>query len=228
MKRPSALVECVVTDFILIRHGETDWNREARMQGHIDIALNSLGQAQAAQVASALQVERLDAIYSSDLSRAQDTAAEICALQTHLSPPLSLQLSAQLRERHYGTFQGRTLPEVAVEDPQAAERWRKRDASFAPVGGETLPAFASRIHAWLAQAASAHSGQQVCVVTHGGVLDVVWRMAHGLALDTPRAWALPNTGINRLRFSAGAWHIDAWAEVGHLHDASIVRDETIA
>ena len=224
MKLPSALVECAVTDFILIRHGETDWNREARMQGHIDIALNPLGQAQAAQVASALQAERLDAIYSSDLCRAQDTAAKICALQTHLT----LQASAQLRERHYGIFQGRTLPEVAAEDRQAAERWRKRDANFAPAGGETLPAFASRIHAWLAQAASAHSGQQVCVVTHGGVLDVVWRLAHGLALDTPRAWALPNTGINRLRFSAGAWQIRSWAEVGHLQDAAIVRDETIA
>ena len=226
MKPPSALPENehIATRFILIRHGETDWNREARMQGHIDIALNPLGQAQAAQVASALQAERLDAVYSSDLCRAQDTAAQICALQKHLV----LQASSQLRERHYGIFQGRTLQEVAAEDPQAAERWRKRDASFAPAGGETLPAFASRIHTWLAQAASAHRGQQVCVVTHGGVLDVVWRLAHGLALDTPRAWDLPNTGINRLRFSAGAWQIDAWAEVGHLQDAAIVRDETIA
>ena len=224
MKPPSALVERAVTDFILIRHGETDWNREARMQGHADIALNDLGIAQAEQVATALQAERLHAMYSSDLCRAQDTAAQICAQQTGLQ----LQLSPALRERHYGIFQGRTLAEVEAEDPAAAARWRQRDANFAPEGGESLPEFAGRIQAWLAQAASAHSGQQICVVTHGGVLDVVWRMAHGLALDTPRAWALPNTGINRLRFNAGAWQILSWAEVGHLQDAAIVRDETIA
>ena len=224
MKPPSALVERAVTDFILIRHGETDWNREARMQGHADIALNAQGLAQAEQVAAALQAERFDAIYSSDLSRAQDTAAKICAQQTGLQ----LQLSPALRERHYGIFQGRTLAEVEAEDPAAADRWRRRDANCAPEGGESLPEFAGRIQAWLAQAASVHSGQNICVVTHGGVLDVVWRMAHGLALDTPRAWALPNTGINRLRFSAGAWQIISWAEVGHLQDTAIVRDETIA
>ena len=224
MKPPSALVERAVTDFILIRHGETDWNREARMQGHADIALNDLGIAQAEQVAAALQAEGLDAIYSSDLSRAQDTAAKICAQQTDLQ----LQLSPTLRERHYGIFQGRTLAEVEEQDPAAADRWRRRDANFAPDGGESLPEFAGRIQAWLAQAARVHKDQQICVVTHGGVLDVVWRMAHGLALDAPRAWGLPNTGINRLRFSAGAWQILSWAEVGHLQDAAIVRDETIA
>lgn len=212
------------TDLYLIRHGETDWNRAARMQGHADVPLNDLGRAQAAQVAAALAPYALVAIYSSDLSRAFDTAQTIAAQH----PSLSVQASSLWRERDYGRFQGMTLPEVEAIDPYAAQQWRSRVADFAPDGGETLLQFQDRIAAQLQSVAQQHAGQQIAIICHGGVLDMVWRIAHGLPVDTPRAWPLPNTGINHLRWANGAWQVLDWGNTAHLAEPAVVRDETIA
>ncbi len=212
-------------DFCLIRHGETDWNREARMQGHADVGLNAQGRAQAEQVAQALQNEVFDVLYASDLSRAADTAAAIARLR---QPALAVQHTPLLRERDYGRFQGMTLAEVEAIEPDAAQRWRSREAGFAPDGGETLLQFAARMDAWLQDCVQRHAGQRVAVVTHGGVLDIVWRLVHGVAVDVPRAWPLPNTGVSRLRWQAGQWQLLDWGNTQHLSEPAVVRDETIA
>lgn len=212
------------TDIYLIRHGETDWNRAARMQGHADVALNDLGREQAYQVARAMASYQLDAIYSSDLSRAFDTAQAIAAQH----PSLSVQVSSLWRERDYGQFQGMTLPEVEAIDPHAAQQWRARVADFAPDGGENLLQFQARIAAQLQSVAAQHAGQQIAIICHGGVLDMVWRIAHALPVDTPRAWALPNTGINHLRWANSVWQVLDWGNTAHLAEPAVVRDETIA
>lgn len=212
------------TDIYLIRHGETDWNRQARMQGHADEPLNDLGREQADQVARAMASYQLNALYSSDLSRALDTALAIA--QHH--PQLQVQASALWRERDYGQFQGMTLPEVEAIDPHAAQQWRARVADFAPDGGENLLQFQARIAVQLQALAVQHAGQQIAIVCHGGVLDMVWRIAQGLPVDTPRAWALPNTGINHLRWVSDAWQVLDWGNTAHLAEPAVVRDETIA
>lgn len=215
------------TDLYIVRHGETDWNRLARMQGHADEPLNALGREQAAQVAQAMASYHLDAIYSSDLSRAADTARAI-ALQ---HPHLQLRTHAAWRERDYGRFQGMTLPEVQAIDPQAAQQWRSRVPDFAPDGGETLLQFQARIAQQLQGLAVQHAGEKIAIVCHGGVLDLIWRIAHGLPVDMPRAWALPNTGINHLRYApgtAGGWQVLDWGNTAHLLKPAVVRDETIA
>ena len=219
MHRPAG-----ICDVLIIRHGETDWNRAARMQGHADQPLNDLGRAQAEQVASAMASYPLDAIYSSDLSRALDTALAIAAQHANLT----VRTSALWRERDYGQFQGMTLPEVAAINPHAAQQWRSRVADFAPDGGENLLQFQARIATQLQALAQQHSGQQIAIVCHGGVLDMVWRIAHGLPVDTPRTWALPNTGINQLRWADGAWQVLDWGNTAHLLEPAVVRDETIA
>ena len=147
------------TDIYIIRHGETDWNRAARMQGHADEPLNDLGREQAAQVAAALASYPLDAIYSSDLSRALDTARAIAAQHPQLQH-LPVHTSALWRERDYGRFQGMTLPEVEAIDPHAAQQWRSRVADFAPDGGENLLQFQARIAQQLQSVAAQHAGQQ--------------------------------------------------------------------
>ena len=155
-----------VTRLLLIRHGETPWNTEARIQGHIDIPLNDKGRWQAARVAQALADEELHAIYSSDLQRARHTAEAIAQ-----AVGLPLSLDSALRERHFGRFEGMTQAEVAAQWPEEARRWRDRDPSYGPQGGETLSAFYERCLAAITRLARQHPGQSIALVAHGGVLD---------------------------------------------------------
>ena len=86
----------------------------------------------------------------------------------------------------------------------------------------------ARIAQQLQSVAAQHAGQQIAIVCHGGVLDIIWRIVHGLPVDTPRAWALPNTGINHLRYAQASWQVLDWGNTAHLAKPAVVRDETIA
>lgn len=199
------------TRIVLIRHGETDWNTETRIQGHTDIALNGRGRWQAQRVGAALAEEGLQAVYSSDLQRAHATAlavAQACGL--------SVQVSTRLRERAFGSFEGRTFADIEAEWPEAAQRWRQRDPSFGPPGGEALQAFYDRCVQAVHGLAAAHEGQAVAMVAHGGVLDCLYRAATGQALNAPRTWGMANAGINRLLRAGDVLTLVGWADVGHL------------
>jgi broad specificity phosphatase PhoE len=130
------------TRIIAIRHGETAWNVDSRLQGHLDIPLNDVGLWQARQAALALADEPIDAIYSSDLQRAWVTAQAIA--ETTQAP---LAAHQGLRERSFGVLQGHTFEELEAKEPEQAYRWRKRDPAFAPEGGESLIALRERITA---------------------------------------------------------------------------------
>ncbi|MFY9512204.1 MAG: histidine phosphatase family protein, partial [Rubrivivax sp.] len=119
------------TRLVVIRHGETAWNAELRIQGHTDIPLNDTGRWQAARMAAALADEGLSAVYSSDLQRAADTAAALAA-----AAGLQVVHDAGLRERHFGAFEGATFREIEQRWPEDARRWRQREPGFAPGGGE--------------------------------------------------------------------------------------------
>lgn len=209
------------TQVIFIRHGETDWNRIKRIQGHIDIPLAETGLEQAERLAERLVREardglRLDAIYSSDLQRARQTARP-AATALGLEP----RLVEGLRERAYGVFQGHDSDEIAQRFPDDYAHWQTRDPGFAPAGGESVRAFYHRIVHAVSAIVSAHPGGRIACVTHGGVLDCVYRHAHGLALDTPRSYALLNTSINTVEFDgSGKARVLAWADIAHLGGAS--------
>jgi probable phosphoglycerate mutase len=201
-----------VTELLFIRHGETDWNRQQRFQGQIDVPLNGIGQAQAQRLAQRLQSERFDGFFSSDLQRAQQTAAPLAGLwqQTPL-------LQSGLREQHFGIFEGLDVPTIKARHPELWLDWLQHRASFAlPGGGESLQQFHDRVLDTVATLAAAHSGQRLAVVTHGGVLDMLWRSAKRLPLDGLRECAIPNTGLNRLRWADGRLSIEAWADDTHL------------
>ncbi|MCB1958959.1 MAG: histidine phosphatase family protein [Rhodocyclaceae bacterium] len=204
--------------FCVVRHGETGWNAEHRLQGHIDIALNATGIAQAHASAAQLAGHRFDAAYTSDLARAADTA-RIIATQTGVPATPC----AELRERHYGLFQGLTHDQARSRHPEAYRRFEAREADFAfPDGGESLTGFAARIHRAFDQLADHHPGEQVLVVCHGGVLDILYRRASARALEAPRDFAIPNAALNWVVRDATGWRIDAWAQAAHLAAA---RDE---
>ncbi|MCX8085339.1 MAG: histidine phosphatase family protein [Rhodocyclaceae bacterium] len=205
------------TRLCVVRHGETDWNAGRRIQGQIDIPLSALGHAQARAVANALCSEDLAAIYSSDLLRARQTA-EATAHLAHL--PLCLEPG--LRERHYGIFQGLTYEEAAARHPVEFARHQARDPRFAPTGGESLLDLAARLAACCAAIVSRHAGETIALFTHGGVLDLLYRQAMGMALSAPRDFAIPNCALNWFEVMDGCWTLLAWAERDHLEAA---RDE---
>lgn len=218
------------TRLILLRHGETDWNRERRIQGRIDTPLNDEGLRQARAAARRLAAEAVPsgpapligagppahriALVSSDLLRCLQTAAPIAgALGIDCIP------EPRLRERAFGAFEGRTPAEVRRDQPLQYERWQRRDPDFDAGGGESLRVFAHRIRSVFDELAAAHRGSTLVVVTHGGVLDVVHRFARGMSLEAPRNFELPNASLNRLRFDGDRYEILEWGVVSHWRDA---------
>lgn len=210
-----------VTHILAIRHGETSWNVDTRIQGQIDIPLNDQGRWQARRLAAALcREDHLDAVYASDLSRAVETAravADRCEL--------SLQLDAGLRERNFGVFQGRTTVEIERDFPDQVSRWRGRDPSFGPEQAETLQAFYDRCVGTFRRLALAHPGQTIAVVAHGGVLDSLYRAATRHPLEAPRTWKIGNASVSRLLHSDGRLNLLHWGDTSHLDAVGEVLDE---
>ena len=203
------------TRICLVRHGETPWNTERRLQGHIDIPLNEHGLAQAQATAASLAGERFDAAYSSDLTRARQTAEAVTSRYS-----LQLTLDSGLRERHYGVFQALTYDEARARFPAEYHHFETRDPDFAfPEGGESLREFASRIHDKLTAIANAHRGGTVLVVTHGGVLDIAHRLAAGKPLEVPRDFTILNAALNWIEHDGEKWSLTSWGEQRHLDSA---------
>ncbi len=207
-----------LTRLCLVRHGETAWNAERRLQGHLDIPLNENGERQAESTCDALAPLRFDAIYSSDLSRARATAEPAARRLGSTPKPLP-----GLRERHYGVFQGLTYEQARQQHPEAYALFEQRDPDFTfPGGGESLAGFQSRVINTLQAIAQAHRGEQILVVTHGGVLDIVHRQCTGKPLHTPRDFEIPNAALNWIAIGEARWDLIAWADRSHLHHT---RDE---
>jgi probable phosphoglycerate mutase len=199
------------TRILAIRHGQTAWNADSRIQGHTDIALDDTGLWQAERLAQALADEELDMLYSSDLARARQTAAPLAARKG-----LTLRTDTGLRERGFGEFEGLSFAQIEQRWPEQAVAWRRRDPEFGARGGEVLRDFRDRVVATVDRLAMAHRGQCIVLVTHGGVLDLLYREATRLALDAPRSWQVANAGINRLLHSGAGLVLVGWADVGHL------------
>ncbi|MBM3386406.1 MAG: histidine phosphatase family protein [Betaproteobacteria bacterium] len=210
-----------MTRILAIRHGETAWNVDTRIQGHLDIPLNDIGRQQARWLAQTLaERDPVQAIYASDLARAHVTALTI-------GEAMGLPVSTHpgLRERAFGDFQGRTFIEIEAELPEDARHWRQRTPDWVPPGvGESLIALRERVLGTVHELAARHQGEQIVLVAHGGVLDVLYRAATRLALQAPRTWQLPNTAVNRLLWTPEGLSLVGWADTTHLDGRSL--DET--
>lgn len=209
------------TRVIAVRHGETAWNVDARIQGQLDVGLNDTGLWQAQQVARALAEEAIGAIYASDLSRAWQTAQVIAHAR-------GIEVAAEpgLRERAFGRFEGRTFADIDASLPAQARLWRTRDPEFAPEGGESLLTFRDRVTHTASRLAALHPGELVVLVAHGGVMDVLYRAATGQELQAPRTWHLGNAAINRLLWTPQGFTLVGWGDTGHLDAGSL--DEATA
>lgn len=205
----------------LIRHAETLWNRERRMQGQTDTPLSEVGRVQAAALGERLARESFVALYSSDLSRARDTAHAIAQRTGH-----DVIAEPELRERCFGIFEGLTHAEIAERHPAELQRFQSRDPDYVVPGGECAREFHARCLGLLVKIAERHNGCDVAVVTHGLVLDALYRAAHGLAFDMPRPVPLLNASLNGFGYEAQVWRMSFWGDVAHLEPATITRYES--
>jgi probable phosphoglycerate mutase len=209
-------------NIILIRHGETAWNAERRLQGHLDIPLNAEGERQAKLLAEALAPESIDLVAASDLQRARQTAQAVATPRK-----LSVHIEPGLRERCYGGFEGLLYSEIEQRFPAEFAAWQARDIDgVLPSGknrGESFREFYTRSTDAILALAAAHPGRTLALVAHGGVLECAYRMALGLPLETPRDFKVFNASINRFRIDDGKLVLQSWGEVAHLQPA--VLDE---
>ena len=203
-----------ITRICMVRHGETAWNAEGRVQGQLDIPLNDTGRTQARATAEALAGRDFTAIYCSDLMRVRQTAEPSAR---RLALPVVFM--AELRERHYGMFETLTYVEVREKFPAEYARFRDKDPDFDFNGGESLRSFNERSLKAVGELIERHQGEQILVFTHGGVLEMVYRHARAVGLSSPRDFEIPNAGINWIEVSPAEWKVWAWAEVAHLEAA---------
>lgn len=210
-----------VTRVVAVRHGETVWNAEMRMQGQLDTALSGRGRWQAARVAEALEGEGIEAVFASDLARAFDTAS---AIADRLGLPVVVDTG--LRERSFGIFQGSTYAEIDARWPAEALRWRRHDPDFGPEQGETLRDFYSRAVETASRIAAGQPGRTIALVTHGGVLDCLYRAASRIGLGAPRSWELGNAAVNRLLYTPRGFSLVGWSDTSHLEGEQPLDDES--
>ncbi len=199
------------TRIVLLRHGQTAWNAESRIQGQLDLPLDATGLWQAERLALALQGEGIQVMVSSDLQRARQTAAPLAA-----TLGLTVQQDAALRERGFGRFEGHTYADIEAQWPDETLRWRLREPDFGPGGGEPLQAFYDRSVQAVQALAERHAGLTLAVVAHGGVLDCLYRAANRVDLRAPRTWQVANATINRLLWTPEGFSLVGWNDAGHL------------
>jgi 2,3-bisphosphoglycerate-dependent phosphoglycerate mutase len=168
-----------VTTILLARHGETDWNRENRFQGHADPPLNETGRAQAAQLAAVLAAEPLAAVYSSPLRRAFETAQILAA--PHGLEPVPVDA---LREVDVGSWEGLTRAEIEERFPEQFARWRDYEAGWKD--GESYEEMSRRVIAGLLELAAAHEGERILAVSHGGPVRAAYALADGITQSEAR------------------------------------------
>lgn len=204
------------TEILIIRHGETAWNVKAKLQGHMDIPLNAEGTRQAKSLANYLESEKLDAIFSSDLHRAVQTAAEIARLQG-----VGTRIVKEFRERCFGGFEGHLKSDLPQLYPKEYAHWRSRDPDFhfppsatdEHYTGESTREFHHRIMNALHHHANQFLGKKIAIVTHGGVLESVYREANNLPLEAERKVTIFNASINRFIWKSEKLSLIKWGEI---------------
>jgi probable phosphoglycerate mutase len=201
-----------LTSFIVVRHGETEWNLASRIQGHGDSALTAVGLAQADAIAARLAREPFDVLVSSDLGRALETSRRIAAACGREVVP-----DPRFRERNFGTAEGLTYAELHERYPHAFGRHlQDQDPDFALPEAETRRGFYARIAAAFEALARECAGSRIAVVCHGGVLAALYRHIHGIPAERPASVDIPNAAYNRVVAEEGRWSVEAWADIAHF------------
>ena len=198
------------TEIILIRHGETEWNSQKRMQGHSNSDLSSVGQAQIQALGQWMKNVPFDLIYSSDSLRAKQTAEAITQFSGH-----ELQFDQRLREKNLGVFEGLTSEEARERHPEVFRLFKTAGSKYVIDEGESTQQLQDRALEIVNEIRIKHPEEHVLLVTHGGFIRVVMKHSLGLSLETPTRFLIRNTGVFRLVWE-DKWIVSQMGGVSHL------------
>ncbi len=185
-----------MTRLFLVRHGETEWNKSLRYQGHRDIPLSDKGRAQARKIAIRLSEEKIDAAYASDLSRAMQTAQIICSLHNGLE----VRGLPEIRETNFGHWEGLTYREIDQQFHEVMKGWRTNPRDTRIPGGESLGEVADRCWAGLNRIIEENPDRNVLVVAHGGIIRVIVATVLGMSLNDYWKIKQDNVSLNIIEF----------------------------
>ena len=207
-------------ELTVVRHGETDWNKKHRIQGQIDTSLNNTGFAQADAVAKSLKVKKFDAIVCSDLSRAKQTAEPLSANRPRII------YEPQLRERHLGILQGLTAEEAAEQAPEDMRAFQSRSYAITPSGAESMHVLTKRIQTALTTIYYRFKKGNILVVTHGGVIDILWRLAQNIESENIEKPIIKNGSIHQLIYNPETQEIfiESFNKTNHLEHIVALDD----
>ena len=198
------------TEIILIRHGETEWNSQQRMQGHSNSDLSSVGQAQIQALGQWMKNVPFDLIYSSDSLRAKQTAEAITQFSGH-----ELKIDLRLREKNLGVFEGLTSEEARERHPEVFRLLKTAGSKYVIDEGESTQQLQDRALEIVDEIRIKHPEERVLLVTHGGFIRVVMKHSLGLSLETPTRFLIRNTGVFRLVWE-DKWIVSQMGGVSHL------------
>jgi len=200
------------TELVLIRHGETFWNREGKLQGIGESGLTDLGIRQAEAAACAVKGERFEAVYASPLIRAKKTAEIIAA---GLDP--TIIFDKELVEWRLGIFEGLSIQDIAERYPEEYVHFSARKPDYVIPGGESSRRRYERATGCLQRIAEKHPGGRVLVITHRGILDSVIRRIMFVPLDRLISYSQFNCALNTIEIDGDTWKLLTWGDARHLN-----------
>ena len=198
------------TEIILIRHGETEWNSQQRMQGHSNSDLSEVGRGQIQALGELMKNVSFDHIYSSDSLRTRQTAEAITQYSGH-----TLQFDQRIREKNLGVFEGLTSTEAKERHPEIYRLFKTAGANYVIDEGESTQQLLERALEFIEEIRLRHPQERVVMVTHGGVVRVLMKHALGLSIDAPTRFIIKNTGIFGLIWNEN-WLVTRMGGVSHL------------
>ncbi len=199
-----------IQTIILIRHGESVWNRDGRIQGYQDSPLSDLGEKQARQIGKRLKQESIDHIVSSTATRAVDT----CRIAVGIA--LNIELCEKLREINLGTWEGKKSADIKLEYPHQVSMWFRTPSRVKIDGGETLRAFRMRVAQEMKRLRNKHRDKTLAVFTHGGVICTYLTSLLGMKLDHLWRFKIQNGSITKIIFPREEPRIALLGDVHHL------------
>ena len=199
------------TQIIIVRHGQTEWNIRGIRQGYLDSPLTAKGARPGKSFGAALGAGEIHRAVQQRSGRALQTAQEVAKVTGH-----EIVTDARLRERHLGIFQGLNAEEINAKHPEERRLMRSQGPGYVIPGGESMVQQVERNIECLNELAKRHQGEQIVVVTHGGVVSGFFRHTLEIALEAPRRFEFVNAGINVFAHEDGNWMLLTWGDVSHL------------
>ncbi|WP_319481694.1 histidine phosphatase family protein [uncultured Draconibacterium sp.] len=209
----------MATEITIIRHGETMWNVQKRIQGQRNSKLSENGITQAELVAKALAKREFDVLLSSDLERAVETAKII-----NKQLVLPHKYNANLRERSFGIFEGKNFAEIEEKYPEEFRRYKERNPEFVVPGGESIQQMYKRVTSEIESIARNFKDQKVLIVSHGLVLEMMMYRTFSLKLDEPRAFSINNSSISSFYIDSDNWFLKEWGVIEHLVSLNVLNE----